>query len=275
MSIKLIAVDMDGTFLSDQKTYNRDRFMAQYQHIKRQGIRFVVASGNQYYQLISFFPEIAHEIAFVAENGGWVVSEGEDIFNGELTKADFQTVVEHLLTRADVEIIACGKNSAYTLKRYNDALKAVAAMYYHRLEFVDNFNNINDVFFKFGLNITDERIPEVQAALHDAIGDIMVPVHTGYGSIDLIIPGVHKANGLRLLQQRWGIHDSEVVVFGDGEIPRRIEQPGRRTGYYRQRIKQRAAVQRLADASLCLITESLSGVAALSDCLQIPRPLIF
>lgn len=216
MSIKLIAVDMDGTFLSDQKTYNRDRFMAQYQHMKRQGIRFVVASGNQYYQLISFFPEIAHEIAFVAENGGWVVSEGEDIFNGELTKADFQTVVEHLLTRADVEIIACGKNSAYTLKRYNDALKAVAAMYYHRLEFVDNFNNINDVFFKFGLNITDERIPEVQAALHDAIGDIMVPVHTGYGSIDLIIPGVHKANGLRLLQQRWGIHDSEVVVFGDG-----------------------------------------------------------
>ncbi|MBB6978637.1 HAD hydrolase family protein, partial [Escherichia coli] len=59
MSIKLIAVDMDGTFLSDQKTYNRERFMAQYQQMKAQGIRFVVASGNQYYQLISFFPEIA------------------------------------------------------------------------------------------------------------------------------------------------------------------------------------------------------------------------
>ena len=67
---------MDGTFLSDQKTYNRERFMAQYQQMKAQGIRFVVASGNQYYQLISFFPEIANEIAFVAENGGWVVSEG-------------------------------------------------------------------------------------------------------------------------------------------------------------------------------------------------------
>ena len=73
MSIKLIAVDVDGTFLSDQKTYNRERFMAQYRQMKEQGIRFVVASGNQYYQLISFFPEIAHQIAFVAENGGWVV----------------------------------------------------------------------------------------------------------------------------------------------------------------------------------------------------------
>lgn len=54
MSIKLIAVDMDGTFLSDAKTYNRPRFLAQYQRMREQNIRFVVASGNQYYQLILF-----------------------------------------------------------------------------------------------------------------------------------------------------------------------------------------------------------------------------
>lgn len=47
------------------------------------------------------------------------------------------------------------------------------------------------------------------------LGDIMVPVTTGHGSIDLIIHGVHKANGLRILQARWGIEDSEVVAFGD------------------------------------------------------------
>ncbi len=28
-------------------------------------------------------------------------------------------------------------------------------------------------------------------------------------------PGVHKANRLRILQQRWGIEDHEVVAFGD------------------------------------------------------------
>ena len=183
--------------------------MAQYQQMKAQGIRFVVASGNQYYQLISFFPEIANEIAFVAENGGWVVSEGKDVFNGELSKDAFATVVEHLLTRPEVEIIACGKNSAYTLKKYDDAMKTVAEMYYHRLEYVDNFDNLEDIFFKFGLNLSDELIPQVQKALHEAIGDIMVPVHTGNGSIDLIIPGVHKANGLRQLQKLWGIETAK------------------------------------------------------------------
>ena len=56
MSVKVIVTDMDGTFLNDAKTYNQPRFMAQYQELKKRGIKFVVASGNQYYQLISFFP---------------------------------------------------------------------------------------------------------------------------------------------------------------------------------------------------------------------------
>lgn len=215
MSVKLIAVDMDGTFLSDEKTYHRERFLKQYARMKAQGIRFVVASGNQYYQLISFFPEIAHEIAFVAENGGWVVNAGEDVFNGELTQAQFDTVARFLCALPGVEVIACGKSSAYTLKAYDDALKTMAAKYYHRLEMVDNFDHLNDIFFKFGLNLPDETIPEVQALIHAELGDIMVPVTTGHGNIDLIIPGVHKANGLRILQQRWGINDSEVVAFGD------------------------------------------------------------
>jgi hypothetical protein len=36
MSIKLIAVDMDGTFLSDTKQYNRERFLQQYAQMKEQ-----------------------------------------------------------------------------------------------------------------------------------------------------------------------------------------------------------------------------------------------
>ncbi|MES9688986.1 HAD hydrolase family protein, partial [Bacillus sp. JJ353] len=49
MSIKLIAVDMDGTFLDDEIKYNKERFMKQYRELKARGIKFVVASGNPYY----------------------------------------------------------------------------------------------------------------------------------------------------------------------------------------------------------------------------------
>ncbi|MDX7622942.1 HAD family hydrolase, partial [Enterobacter bugandensis] len=76
-----------------------------------------------------------------------------------------------------------------------------------RLERVQDFNSLNDIFFKFGLNVSDEEIPRIQALLHEKLSDSMVPVTTGHGSIDLILPGVHKANGLRILQTRWGIED--------------------------------------------------------------------
>lgn len=117
----------------------------------------------------------------------------------------FNTVIDHLQTLTNIEIIACGKRSAYTLNQYNDELKAVAAKYYHRLELVDDFNHIaDDEILKFGLNVPDQLIPQIQPKLHAALGDMVTAVATGYGSIDLIIPGVHKANGLRILQERWG-----------------------------------------------------------------------
>ncbi|MCU3449625.1 HAD hydrolase family protein, partial [Enterobacter hormaechei subsp. steigerwaltii] len=54
MTVKVIVTDMDGTFLDDAKQYDRDRFQAQFEQLKARDIEFVVASGNQYYQLISF-----------------------------------------------------------------------------------------------------------------------------------------------------------------------------------------------------------------------------
>lgn len=39
MSVKVIVTDMDGTFLNDAKTYNQPHFMAQYQELKKRGIK--------------------------------------------------------------------------------------------------------------------------------------------------------------------------------------------------------------------------------------------
>lgn len=216
MSVKLIAVDMDGTFLDDRKNYNRARFAEQYQQMKARGIRFVVASGNQYYQLRSFFPGIDHEISFVADNGGWVVSENQDVFNGALTKQQYDTVIDHLLTLPHVDIITCGKRSGYTLQSYSEGFKRMAGMYYHRLELVNDFIHPDDVIFKFALNLPDDLLADTMDSLTAILEGIVVPVSSGHGSIDLIIPGVHKANGLRILQNKWGIQDGEVVTFGDG-----------------------------------------------------------
>ena len=116
MSVKVIVTDMDGTFLNDAKTYNQPRFMAQYQELKKRGIKFVVASGNQYYQLISFFPELKDEISFVAENGALVYEHGKQLFHGELTRHESRIVIGELLKDKQLKCI-CQRKRPRSIRR--------------------------------------------------------------------------------------------------------------------------------------------------------------
>ncbi|MBO0472409.1 FMN hydrolase/5-amino-6-(5-phospho-D-ribitylamino)uracil phosphatase [Enterococcus sp. DIV0840] len=216
MTVKMIAVDMDGTFLNSQQDYDREKFSQLYQVMKQQGNRFVIASGNQYYQLKSFFPEIEGELSFVAENGAYVVSEGEEIFTGEIDSEIIQEVLTILAEFKQGHTILCGKNSAYVTEDEPDSFIEHGQKYYHRLKKVPNLFDVkDDTLFKFALSFPVEQVSEVLVQLHEALGDKVIPVSSGHGDIDLIIPGIHKAHGLMKLQELWGIKNHEVAAFGD------------------------------------------------------------
>lgn len=216
--IKLIAVDMDGTFLDDRKNYNRARFAEQYAELKARGIRFVVASGNQYYQLRTFFPDIAHELAFVAENGAYIVEAGEDRFVGEFPAGDVAKIID-TLARGNypaLNYVLCGYRSAWYFSSAPAAYIEKMRRYCYRLQPVERLDEIHDRLFKFALNLSDEYVPVLMADIERHHAGVATAVTSGHGSVDLIIPGLHKAHGLALLQQRWGITHQQVLAFGDG-----------------------------------------------------------
>ncbi len=215
MKIKLIAVDMDGTFLNDQKQYDKPRFLSQYQALCDQGIRFVVASGNQYYQLISFFPEIRDQIAFVAENGAMIVDKGEQIHYSRLEAGQYPQVLDALAAFDGVRFVVCGLNSAYYLEGAPQSFIDLMSKHYHRLQPVSDLGAIDDTIFKFSLNLPDSQIPALVEGLHNSLNGVMTPVTSGFGFVDLIIPGSHKASGLKRLMDRWHIQPSQCVAVGD------------------------------------------------------------
>lgn len=212
----MIAVDMDGTFLNSQKEYDRERFDYLYNKMKQQNVRFVVASGNQYYQLKSFFPTIADELSFVSENGAYVISEGNEIFCGELHPESVKDVLTILSEVEGAHTILCGKNSAYVSEQEPDEFVAYGSNYYHRLKRVPNlFDVTDDTLFKFALSFPSEKVKGVLAQLNTVLGDKVTPVSSGHEDVDLIIPGIHKAYGLMQLQELWGIKNHEIAAFGD------------------------------------------------------------
>ena len=68
--IKMVAVDMDGTFLRSGRVYDKPRFRKVLRRMQAQGVRFVVASGNQYAQLHDTFAPVGDECGRKRRSGG-------------------------------------------------------------------------------------------------------------------------------------------------------------------------------------------------------------
>jgi Cof subfamily protein (haloacid dehalogenase superfamily) len=218
MTIKLIAVDMDGTFLNSQKDYNRARFASLYAEMKKRNIKFVVASGNQSYQLMSFFPELAGELTFAAENGAYLISEGKDLFAAQMPRASFETALAILATDARGQGLICGKKSAYVLATAPETFYKYANQYYHRLERVPDLATLfdRDTIVKLAFNFPESLVDELLVQLRQELQGVLFPVSTGEGDIDILVPGVTKASALAQLGERWGIKPEEMAAFGDG-----------------------------------------------------------
>lgn len=97
MTIKMIASDMDGTFLTANDEYNRHRFERVLDQLQEKDVRFVAASGRQVKNLQQLFaPTIAkgYEINFVGSNGAMVATPDEQLYSVHLSPAQLHQVIE-------------------------------------------------------------------------------------------------------------------------------------------------------------------------------------
>ncbi len=215
--IKAIAVDMDGTFLNSNNDYDREAFLELFKKLKAKEVRFVVASGNQYAQISSFFPEIWREITFVSENGGLVFEKGNLLIKNIIAKPIIQdtlTLLEN--TSYKVGSILCGVQSAYILKSENTDLKKEAAKYYFALKEIDSFQDLpDDEWVKIALQLEDKNAFSIIDLMNEKNNSQLKAVYSGHGSVDLIANEVNKGNTLKQLLNQREIKPEQFLAFGD------------------------------------------------------------
>lgn len=217
MMIKLIVTDMDGTFLNTKNDYNRSRFLKLYQQMKKKGMHFVIASGNQYYQLKSFFGDIQDELTYVAENGTWIIDQGREIYSAYLPKEHVRAVLSYLEHFEDIHLVVCGKKNAYILKG-NPEFYHETHIYYPRLIELDSFKNIEnkDLILKLNFFCPPKKTLEYCQLIQENVGDMVTATTSGHGCVDLIIPGFHKGHALNYLCYYFHVSLNECLCFGDG-----------------------------------------------------------
>ncbi|MGO3116373.1 Cof-type HAD-IIB family hydrolase [Enterococcus pseudoavium] len=222
--IKAVAVDMDGTFLNSQNDYDRPRFERIFSHMQEKGIRFIVASGNQYYQLKSFFPENADQMTFISENGALTFKDQELVQEQHFAPELVDKIIDFLTDESnDLEFIACGIKSSYVLKSASEQFKQFARIYNYELAELASFaERPTDPIVKFALDVAVEKTNQIADHLNEAFAGEITAVTSGHGSIDIIIPGVTKGRAIEALLAEWGIEPNELAAFGDANNDREM-----------------------------------------------------
>lgn len=215
MTIKLVATDMDATFLDDSKHFDTKRFDKIYQYMVDHNIYFVSASGNQYYQLKNFFKDYP-ETLFVAENGALVGSHQEIFKTWHFPDAVTKKVIQVLENTDHIQYIACGRKSAYILKSATEEFYNISKFYFPRITSVDSFEDIDDEILKFSVNCPLTETEAYMEHLASGIGKDVSVVSSGHGDIDIIQAQANKATGLEYLSQKLNIKPEEMCAFGDG-----------------------------------------------------------
>lgn len=214
---RLVAVDEDGTFLRDHVHYDEERFERVWARMQEGGCRFVVATGNQYYQVQDLFARHASEIGYVTENGSRVVAGTEELFCAAAPRQTVGQVVRLAHGMPGVSFVMSGRRAAYYERSCDPGFVEDMSLYSHRLYEVDDLAEVEDDVFMFSSWAPEGRSREVMEELSHALDGVMVPVGSGNGYFDVVMPGINKGTGLARLMEHWGIPPEEAVAFGDSD----------------------------------------------------------
>lgn len=212
---RLVAVDMDGTFLDGERGYDRVRFRRLHQRLQAAGVRFVVASGNQYWQLLTYFDGFP-DVLYIAENGAVVATAERVLRVAPFEPSAVAAALDYVDRLPGVVALACGVKAAYARHDTDPGVLEMMRRYYVRLELVDGWAQIDDDLVKLALDCPVERTGALLAELAVGLPRGVVATSSGHGSIDLVSHGVNKGVALAWLGERLGIAAEEMIAFGDG-----------------------------------------------------------
>lgn len=136
--IKLIATDMDGTFLDDNGHFDHERFERLLNRLDERGIHFVVATGNQVSRMQHVLGDLADRVSYVAGNGSHLVLDGQTHALKEIPLDELQSFFTYFEDKfADYHIVISSPQETYMLEAAwtRDNLADQASLDYYNKSF--------------------------------------------------------------------------------------------------------------------------------------------
>lgn len=215
MSIKLIATDMDGTLLTDDKKINKIDADA-IKLATANGIKFILATGRMYEAAKPFADALQLDVPLISYNGALVKGskKGEVLFESFMN-SDLCYEVLQYCRKQNLHVQAYWGGEVYTDTLNDDS------RWYSKI--------INKPVIEIGERLFTEKHKVYKLLIMtdpDSINDVWLDLSQRFtGRIDLtssaqnflevVTPGINKWNAVKQVAESWHIHPSEIMCIGD------------------------------------------------------------
>lgn len=224
MSIKLIAVDIDGTLVNSQKEITPEVFSA-IQDAKEAGVKVVIATGRPIAGVAKLLDDLQlrDEGDYVVTFNGALVQEtatGHEIISESLTYEDYLDM-EFLSRKLGVHMHAITKDGIYTANRnigkytVHESTLVSMPIFYRTPEEMAGKEIVKCMFIDEP-EILDAAIEKIPAEFYERYSiNKSAPFY-----LELLTKNVDKGSAITHLAEKLGLTKDETMAIGDEENDR-------------------------------------------------------
>ena len=210
--IKLIASDMDGTFLDGNECVPEGSYDL-VMRLREEGVRFAATSGRRFDTLCELFEPIVDCMDFVASNGAQVIVEGELVDLEVFSHAAVKRLARVVDLFDTMHLALFDETRSYLLDDEARFEREVDKNLPNPVRVFDVPSPQTSIL-KASV-YCDDAVMDMAYILTRELDDDFVFAPSGRKWIDVMQRGVSKATGIQQVLDAHGIQASEMMAFGD------------------------------------------------------------
>ncbi len=221
MKYKILVLDIDGTLLNSERQVTK-RTVAALRKVQQAGVQIVLASGRPFHGILP----IARQLDMPSHGGYIIPCNGSQIINATDGKAIFEKnlppdLLPYITRKAEqygFDTMTYGADAVFASNPQNEHAAEEACINGMQLkraaELPGEFAEILPKMVLIGDE--PEAIDELEQRWQKKLSGIADVLRSEDFYLEVVPPGVNKANTLGVLLDMLGIQTAEVVAIGDG-----------------------------------------------------------
>ncbi|WEV40514.1 Cof-type HAD-IIB family hydrolase [Lactobacillus sp. ESL0681] len=216
---KAVAVDMDGTFVNDDKEFDRNRFDQVLTALRKHHVHFIAASGRPLSRLRKDFHGFLDRIDIVADNGAILTQDNQIIARHVFTYQTGIKLINFVQTNyPETQIAASGLNGSYISKKARTPFKNSMRFFYPDVSEIASLEDIPtwENLTKLTLNCSAELANELEKKFNQNSPERIHCTSSGFNNIDVMPSRVNKGQGIKYFLRYFNLTPADLIAFGDG-----------------------------------------------------------